>query len=201
MKTLEEKKIESQDLNHLYESLGELLGNLLKDRASVERLREGMAILGPEAETSMRQFEGAIQDMSAGEVEEAYTRAFDVAPQCVPYVSVHLFGEENYKRGELMALLLQAFEREGFDHGFELSDHVAVLLRFVPRLSGEERRELLELCLKEPLVRMTAALKKGGNPYGHLLQAARDLVGTELLQNEFEPQRAQSSQSEAGKNL
>jgi nitrate reductase assembly molybdenum cofactor insertion protein NarJ len=178
--------IRTETLNGLYEALGKLLGEPLKDRSSVGRLREELAALCPEAGTSLRQFETALSDLSTGEIAEAYTRAFDVAPQCVPYVSVHLFGEENYKRGELMAALLSAFARVGFDHGVELPDHVSVLSRFIARVTGTERRELLSYCLREPLARMTAVLKKGQNPYGHLLQAARDLVGMELLHDEIQ---------------
>ena len=33
-----------------------------------------------------------------GEVEEAYVRTFLVTPVCAPYASVHLFGEESFRR-------------------------------------------------------------------------------------------------------
>lgn len=163
-----------------YVELGLLLGSPLKDWGRVERLFKALQGPCPEAAASLAQFRSALAGSHLGEIEEAYTRAFDVAPQCVPYVSVHLFGEENYKRGELMSALLSAFARVEFDHGVELPDHVSVLLCFTAHIQGEERRELLNLCLREPLTRMTAALKRGQNPYGHLLQAARDLVDQEL---------------------
>jgi len=107
-------------------------------------------------------------------------RAFDITPLAVPYLSIHLFGEENYRRGEFMARLLEAYGKAGLDCGGELPDHLSILLQFAAKLEGEERRELLEFCLTEPLQKMEAPLKRAGHPYEFLLQAIRDVVETDL---------------------
>ena len=36
-------------------------------------------------------------------LEERYTRTFDISAVCAPYAGVHIFGEESFARGELMA--------------------------------------------------------------------------------------------------
>jgi nitrate reductase delta subunit len=134
----------------------------------------------PEAAASLAQFRTALGDPNAPFAEESYLRAFDIAPLCVPYVSVHLFGEENYRRGEFMARLHEAYAKEGFEPGTELPDHLSVLLRFAPKLTNEERRELLGLCLRGPLEAMRGALEKAKSPYRLLLQALWETIETDL---------------------
>lgn len=107
--------------------------------------------------------------------EELYTATFDVTPACVAYVSIHLFGEENFKRGEFMAALHARYAAAGFHPGGELPDHLAVLLRFAAGTDPAEGRELAEFCLLGPLGRMMAALS-GENPYRALLETVREVL-------------------------
>jgi len=112
--------------------------------------------------------------LNQDEREELYTATFDVTPRCVPYVSIHLFGEENFKRGEFMAALHSRYELLGFDTGGELPDHLSILLRYASALAEPERRELVEYCLLGPLGKMIESLA-GGHPYGFLLQAVEEV--------------------------
>ena len=113
--------------------------------------------------------------LSQDEREELYTSTFDVTPACVPYVSIHLFGEENFKRGEFMAALSARYASAGFDARGELPDHIAVLLRFIAQTDEAERREMIEFCLLGPLGKMIAALADA-NPYRALLQTVREVL-------------------------
>jgi nitrate reductase assembly molybdenum cofactor insertion protein NarJ len=107
--------------------------------------------------------------------EELYVATFDVNPRCVPYVSIHLFGEENFKRGEFMAALRARYAEAGFDAAGELPDHVGTLLRFAADLDGEERAALCRHVLLGPLGRMIDALD-AEHPYRPLLEAAREAL-------------------------
>lgn len=117
--------------------------------------------------------------------QEAYTRAFDISPQCVPYLSVFLFGEESYKRAELMTGLKGVYERVGLDCAPELPDHIAVVLRFSAAFDPEEWVELMGWCVPGPLKAMVAGLKKASNPYLHVLLALRSVLKTQFPR-EFE---------------
>ena len=127
------------------------------------------------AAPSYDRFACAFSALSQDEREELYTATFDVTPACVPYVSIHLFGEENFKRGEFMAALNARYVAAGFDTRGELPDHIAVLLRFLAETDEVERRELVEFCLLGPLAKMIAALM-GENPYRGLLEAAHEIL-------------------------
>ena len=74
-----------------------------------------------------------------------------MTPACVPYVSIHLFGEENFKRGEFMAALQRQYAQTGFSTRRRTpgpSRHPAALSAAV---DAAERQELVEFCLLGPL--------------------------------------------------
>jgi nitrate reductase assembly molybdenum cofactor insertion protein NarJ len=173
--------IPSLSINDFYDALGQLAECPREENAGLlEHCRKGLIELCPEGSTSLVLFQKALSGLSWDQKEEAYLRAFDITPLAVPYVSIHLFGEESYKRGEFMAKFLESHQLHGFDCGTELPDHVAVMLRFAGKLQAEERREMLELCLKEPVRKMTFSLKKSDHPYQFLLQAFLDVIETDL---------------------
>lgn len=120
-------------------------------------------------------FAPALGALSRDEREELYTATFDVTPTCVPYVSIHLFGEENFKRGEFMAALGARYAAAGFETRGELPDHLSVMLRFLAQTDEAERRELVRFCLLGPLGKMIAALSDE-NPYRALLKAVREVL-------------------------
>ncbi|MCX6895721.1 MAG: nitrate reductase molybdenum cofactor assembly chaperone, partial [Verrucomicrobia bacterium] len=123
----------------------------------------------------LARFCTAISALTPDEREELYTGTFDVTPACVAYVSIHLFGEENFKRGEFMAGLHARYQQAGFSTMGELPDHLAVLLRFTAQVDDAERREIAEFCLLGPVGKMIAALNES-NPYRALLEAVRDTL-------------------------
>ncbi len=131
-----------------------------------------------EAAEAIKAFLDWMADVDLEEAEEVYTRTFYIAAVCTPYVSVHLFGEESFQRGELMARLVDAYLREGFEHGSELPDHLAVLLRFSALIEGEELDELIGYCITEPVKAMKAQLARTSNPYLHVFRALETLLKT-----------------------
>jgi len=144
-------------------------------RTMTEQLQTLSRLLEYPAEQDYAQFSPALAALSQDEREELFTATFDVTPSCVPYVSIHLFGEENFKRGEFMAALSARYAAAGFDTRGELPDHLAMLLRFLTQADEAERRELIQFCLLGPLGKMIAALAEE-NPYRALLEAARKVL-------------------------
>lgn len=111
-----------------------------------------------------------------GALEEAYTRAFDLAPVASPYVGDLLFGagpERSYLLAGLRALRREA----GLADGAELADHVAEVLRLVAgEIPADVRHDLLAEGLVPALEKMHAALEAARNPWAHVVGAARDVV-------------------------
>ena len=119
----------------------------------------------------LAKFESACKNLSLGEMEELYTRTFDLAALCSLYVTGYIFGDENFDRGTVMAKLSDRFSELGYDTAGELPDHLAVLLRFASWLDDEALNELVVFCLLEPVSEMIKQLNKDDNPYFYLLSA------------------------------
>lgn len=124
--------------------------------------------------------------LTSDQIEEIYTHTFDITPSCVAYVSIHLFGEENFKRGEFMATLKDRYTQLGFDDRGELPDHLSVLLRFAAIVDEDERRELYGFCLLSPLRKMIKSLEPS-NPYTPVLRAIETALQAEFPDLEAAP--------------
>lgn len=114
-----------------------------------EAAREGArraSPVSPRAATLLAEFAAFLvsaADRRPADLEEAYTRAFELDPLYCPYVGHHLFGE-SYKRSLFLVGLKERFRAHGFSADHELPDHLAVLLRYLALLGeGEEREELI----------------------------------------------------------
>ncbi len=119
----------------------------------------------------LEAFAAELAALSPELVEEAHVRTFLVAPASAPYVGVHLFGEESFKRAHLMSRLVERFRALGFDPGNELPDHLGVLLRFARCLDADELSDLVRWCLMLPVTAMHRELARTRNPYRHVLAA------------------------------
>ncbi len=104
------------------------------------------------------------------EVEEIYTRTFDLQAACYPYVGYHLFGNSN-QRALFMAGLMNHYRACRFSAGNELPDHLRVMLRFASVLKRDEREELIRDCVAPAVGKMLAAFQGVPNPYRGVLQA------------------------------
>lgn len=131
--------------------------------------------LGAHPSEALDGFARVMRTLPPEDREELHAATFEITPSCVPYVSIHLFGEENFKRGEFMAALLARYAETGFDRGDELPDHIANLLRYFDACDESERRELAAHCLLSPLEKMAEALSVE-NPYSALLAIAAAAV-------------------------
>lgn len=140
--------------------------------AVCDRVRAPSAAAGP-----LGQFADAVTAAHLDRLREVYTRTFDLQPSCVPYLGVHLFGEESSKRARLLTGLAEAYARDGHRCRGELPDHVAVVLGWAPRAPDEEWDEIERLCLAGPVRDMAAALAGSDNPYRYLLEGLRLLLG------------------------
>lgn len=126
----------------------------------------------------LKRFAQQVSGRSLSDMEETFTRTFDMAPVCSPYISGHIYGDENFERGTLLSALSERYAQSGFDLHGELPDHIMLLLKFCPELDPEELSELTQYCLKKPLADMVDQLESCENLYMHVLKAALEIVET-----------------------
>ena len=117
-----------------------------------------------------------LEETPLSRVREHYTRAFDLSPLAVPYLSVYLFGAENPQRGQFMAGFSGAYAEAGYTSGGELPDHLAVVLGYASVAPEDTWGEVERLCLPSPLKLMRQALRQGENPYEHVVASLEGFV-------------------------
>jgi len=124
-------------------------------------------------------FTRGAQSLSLSELQEVYTRTFDLNPTCALEIGFHLFGE-NYKRGEFLANLRETETPFELGQEHQLPDYLPVLLRLLTKLEDEElRTSLIADCMIPAIDKMLVALKDPENPYRSLLEALRSTLRSE----------------------
>ncbi len=140
-------------------------------RESLHDLRGSLETRSAGASQALGEFLDATLGFNDNAHAETYTRTFDLAPQCAPYLGVHLFGDQDARRSQLMIGLANEYAKAGFQTQGELPDHIAVVLQSLRLLPADEVREIVELCVMPALASMIKQLASTGNPYGHLMTA------------------------------
>jgi nitrate reductase delta subunit len=137
-----------------------------------------------EARAALEAFDAAIRGLPTEALQELYTRTFDLNPACSPELGWHLFGER-YERGLFLVKLRQLMRRVELPETTELPDHLAGVLRLLPRLPAEEAADLAAACVLPALATMRGTLAgkgqrgdapAGAPPYLALLDLAARLV-------------------------
>jgi nitrate reductase delta subunit len=128
----------------------------------------------PDAHAHIADFQNAVAGRSFGQLQETYTNAFDLRPDCTPNLGYHLFGDDG-RRGLFLAELKGRMEARGIPLGFELPDHISLLLRYLEAVE-EERAPVVEDCLLPAVSRMVEILDSTENPYRHALHALLSLL-------------------------
>ena len=90
---------------------------------------------------------GHLEPEALDEVQEIFTRSFDVQSITTLGVGYVMFGDD-YKRGEVLVNLNRELRDVGIDCGTELPDHLPTVLRLIARW---EDRELAEEFVREIL--------------------------------------------------
>jgi nitrate reductase delta subunit len=90
----------------------------------------------PDAAGAVADFERQIARQPLAQLEELYTKTFDMNPGCPLYVGYHLYGD-TYKRGEMMSELQGAYRRHDLATAVELPDHLCQILRWLARAGDD----------------------------------------------------------------
>jgi nitrate reductase delta subunit len=120
-------------------------------------------------------FAAAISPLSTAELEELYTRTFDLNPDGSLDIGWHLFGED-YARGEFLVHLRQQARRYGVPETSELPDHLTRVLPLLAAMPPEEAAEFQERFLLPALGKIAKTIGDSGNPYAKLIAGLQRLL-------------------------
>lgn len=130
----------------------------------------------PEAARRLADFGSRVAGLSVDELQELFTRTFDLNPLCALEIGWHLYGDD-YARGAFLVRLRQALRRHGVEEGGELPDHLGTVLALLPRLDQTEATELVAAAVRPALERMRSALAGAQSPFEPLLDAIDAVLG------------------------
>jgi nitrate reductase assembly molybdenum cofactor insertion protein NarJ len=90
----------------------------------------------PNAGQELRLFSDFVDQSSQNEIEELYTRSFEVQAITAMDLGYMLFGDD-YKRAKLLVSLNREVIDAGIDTHNELADHLPNVLKLLPKLDDE----------------------------------------------------------------
>ncbi|MBI2815797.1 MAG: hypothetical protein HYX72_02540 [Acidobacteria bacterium] len=157
-------------------------------------LEAASAMVGehPESASLLREFCEAIKDLSTDELDELFTRTFDLNPVCTLELGWQLYGED-YQRGEFLVKMRQELRARELPESAELPDHVTHALALLDRMEPEEAANFSEQILLPALDKMTQSWQTNHNAFWPLLQAAFTLLKSRYT---YEPVRRLSKAPE-----
>ncbi len=120
------------------------------------------------------------------DMEELYTRTFDMNPAHCLELGFQLFGE-NYKRGLFLIKMKETATRFGVDIGIELADHLTVVLRVLHLLDREDAKSLVLEVVLPGIGKILQAFQDLENPYYNLLQGLQNQLMFDFQIKEFQP--------------
>ena len=112
---------------------------------------------------------------SLHELEELYTRTFDLNPTCTLEIGWQIFGEQ-YERGTFLVRMRETLRKFDIPEGKELPDHLCSALRVLARLEGVDADNFAGVFILPALRKMCEKFLKD-NPYRCVLETIKDLVG------------------------
>ena len=144
-----------------------------------QRIAKGLDCAPPDCRDQLQRFADAVRGLTTIELQELYTRTFDLNPVCSLEIGWHLFGE-NYERGVLLVKMREELRRHQLSESSELPDHLTHVLRLVGEMEHEYAADFVGACVLPALEKMRQAIHGKENPFEHVLLAVNSLLHSDF---------------------
>lgn len=141
----------------------------------VEELPKMLAEEDPKASAELAAFASRVKGLSLTELQELFTRTFDLSPTCSLEVGWHLFGEE-YARGAFMVSIRERLRRYGVEENGELPDHLTHILLLADLMETDDRGELIGSYVLPAVQKMAKSLEGKDNPYAMVITTVKGVL-------------------------
>lgn len=128
-----------------------------------------------DAARELSRFGDFLEQHELWEIEEVFTRTFDVNPSCALEVGWHLFGEE-YARGMFLVRMREELRKYNLPESAELPDHLAHVLAIVGAMPDHEAMSFIRACVRPAVAKMNEALSKTDTPYRHVVSCLLEVI-------------------------
>ncbi len=132
--------------------------------------------LCPDRSGHLSAFASATATVSPDEMEELYTRTFDINPISSLEIGWHLYGEA-YERGAFLVKMRDLLRRHNVPESTELPDHLVHALEVLSKMEEEEANPFITACVLPAVRKMLDGFSKQSTPYEHVLRALLAVIG------------------------
>lgn len=128
---------------------------------------------------TLRRYRTAMGILSREDLEEIYTRTFDLNPVCSLDIGWHLYAE-NYERGTFLVEMRNALKEHGIGESAELPDHLPTILRLLARMEPARGAALTGASVLPAIRKMTGGFPDSRNPYAAIVGILEPVLRTAL---------------------
>ncbi len=130
----------------------------------------------PDDVDRLRQFSEFVCNSEHTDIEELFSRTFDLNAACCLEIGWHLYGED-YRRGEFLVRMRQSLAEENLPETVELPDHLSHCLLFLTRLELQDAYEFTKSYLLPAIAKiLTGFDKKQENPYRNIIEVLQTVL-------------------------
>jgi nitrate reductase delta subunit len=129
----------------------------------------------------IESFLHSIRDFSIADLEELYTRTFDINPIANLEIGWHLYGEA-YERGSFLVKMRELLRAHHIEESTELPDHITHILVVLDKMEKGEAIEFSQQHLKPALDKILEGFANHPNPFAIILTALRTVVESYQVQ-------------------
>ena len=122
------------------------------------------------AAAPFEEFCAPIQGLNTDELQELFTRTFDLNPMCTLEIGWQLYGED-YQRGEFLVKMRQQLREYELRESGELPDHLSHALALLAHLEPDEAAEFAGSYLLPALDKMRTSWREDRNAFAALLES------------------------------
>jgi nitrate reductase molybdenum cofactor assembly chaperone NarJ/NarW len=133
-------------------------------------VRTSLRVATGECRGLLEQFAQSIEGLKVWELQELFTRTFDMNPLCSLELGWHLFGE-NYDRGLLLVRMREELRRFGIQESTELPDHLTHVLKLLACMDHDTGADFAAACVLPALEKMLNTICGKQNPFENVLLA------------------------------
>ena len=152
-----------------FESLSKLLAYPSEDvKEQAEECHKKFMAIDTPAASAVNEFKDFTQSSTVSDMQELYTRTFEINPLCALEVGWQLFGER-YERGTFIVKMRQTLRDLKLPESTELPDHLVHVLQALDKLQPEEAGEFANLFIVPAVDKMIDGFKDKENIYRNIL--------------------------------
>ncbi len=139
----------------------------------------------PGSVEGFRSFASEVEKMNVTELEEFYTRTFDINPVSALEIGWHIYGEQ-FERGAFLVNMRELSRILGVEESSELPDHLTHILTLLGRMEQEDADMFVATYLLPGLKKMLAGFAGKGNVYENALITIRDVLAERHIKKKGE---------------